>query len=78
MIRNETTGPDGTVLTAEVIDLDAGTITFHEGDEVTGSRPLTADEVAFYTPPDPDPVAALQAQVAELTAALEALLGGTP
>jgi hypothetical protein len=53
MIRNETFGPTGQLLLAEVIDLAAGTIAFEENGVIKSTRPLTADEVARYTPPVP-------------------------
>ena len=53
MIRNETRNQATGVVTAEVIDLGAGTITFEENGVVKSTRPLTADEVARYTPPAP-------------------------
>ena len=52
-----------------------GTRTVYDADgNVTSVEQLTG--LPIPEPPEPDPVEALQAQVAELTAALEALLGG--
>lgn len=62
----------------EVVDNGDGTTTHRVWDR---DGVLVYDET-YQTPipvePDPDPVEALQAQVAELTAALQALLGETP
>jgi hypothetical protein len=74
MIYNDTTDNFGVVLRREIIDLDAQTVTVEEpaGTVTEPPRPMTADELAAYTPAiEPD----LAAQVAELTAALNALLG---
>lgn len=53
MIRNEWFAKDGSVARAEIIDLNAGTISFETAGVVTSSRALTADEVVRYTPPAP-------------------------
>lgn len=66
MIRNETFLPDGTLVAVEIIDLDAGTYTREEHGLVVATRPLTADEIAAYTPA-PDPRADLIAQVEQAT-----------
>ena len=50
--RNETYR-DGQVVAAEIVDLDAGTISFEDKGVVTSTRPLTADEVDRYTPAAP-------------------------
>lgn len=55
MIRNELFNSAGVCLSAEIIDLAAGTISFETNGTVTSSRPLTADEIARYTPPAPVP-----------------------
>jgi hypothetical protein len=52
MIRNEVFKGDA-VVSAEIIDLDAATISFEDKGVVTSTRPLTADEVARYAPPEP-------------------------
>lgn len=41
------------LVAAQTIDTDAGTITFEEMGVVVETRPLTADEVVLYTPPEP-------------------------
>lgn len=69
---------DGTV-TAQTVDYGDGTgehITFNPDGTVAATEVLTGLPI----PPaeEPDPVAALQAQVAELQAALDVLLGVTP
>jgi hypothetical protein len=72
MIRNESF-QGGVLVEAEVIDLDAGTVTFEVDGKVTATRTLTPDEVAAFTPPPASPderLAALEAQNAELLAAL--------
>jgi hypothetical protein len=53
MIRNELFNGQGVCLSAEVIDLNAGTIAFEELGVVKSTRALTADEVARYTPTAP-------------------------
>lgn len=53
MIRNETF-QDGQLIAAEVIDVDAGTISFEDKGVVKSTRPLTADEIARYTPATPE------------------------
>lgn len=65
MIRNEEFSGQG--VRAEVIDTTAGTITFEENGVVKSTRPLTADEVARYTPPAPTP----DEKLAEAKAVLE-------
>lgn len=55
MIRNEVTNADGVVLEATIVDLVAGTISFEDKGVVKSTRPLTADEVAHYTPVTPEP-----------------------
>lgn len=69
MIRNEVFDTSGNCVEAEVIDLAAGTVTFEVDGKVVRSRPLTADEVAAYTPPEPapDPLATLLADLAKAT-----------
>ena len=52
MIRNEVY-TDGVCVSAEIIDLQAGTIAFEETGVVKSTRPLTPDEVGRYTPPAP-------------------------
>lgn len=49
MIRNEVFSA-GACVSAEIIDLNAGTIAFEESGVITSTRPLTVDEVAQYTP----------------------------
>ena len=44
---------DGVCLSAEVIDLDAGTISFEELGVIKSTRALTADEVTRYAPSVP-------------------------
>lgn len=51
MIRNEAFTPDGTCVTAETIDLDAGTYTREESGHVVEARPLTTAELAVIMPP---------------------------
>lgn len=67
MIRNEVFDTMGWCVEAEVIDLDAGTVTFERDGKVVESRPMTADEVARFAPPPPDPLAALLADLAKAT-----------
>lgn len=50
MIRNETF-QDGVCIRAEVIDLDAGTLTTEDHGVVTSTRALTPTECAAYGPP---------------------------
>lgn len=72
MIRNESF-VNGVCVEAEVIDLDAGTVTFEREGKVVESRPLTSDEAAWYAPQPPsdaDRIAALEATNAALLAAL--------
>ncbi len=52
MIRNEHYR-SGVCISAEIIDLDAGTISYEEEGVVITTRPLTVDEVAAFTPPAP-------------------------
>jgi hypothetical protein len=79
MIRNETFR-DGVCVYAEVIDLDGGTLSVEERGVVVSSRPLTADEVAAYTPQtDLRESALAKLQALGLTEAEAlALVGGTP
>ncbi len=58
MIRNEIF-KDSQPLRAEVIDLDAGTVTYEESGVVTSSRALTLAERAAYAPPPLDEAGAL-------------------
>ena len=51
MIRNEVFNGQGVCLSAEIIDLVAGTISFEELGVVKSTRPLTALEIDQYTPP---------------------------
>ena len=53
MVRNETFGPNGQSLSAEVIDLDAGTISFEELSVVKSTRALTSEEITQHTPQEP-------------------------
>lgn len=72
-VRNEVFDANGLCVEAEVIDLDAETVTFEVDGKVTATRALTPDEVAAFTPPAASPderLAALEAQNAELLAAL--------
>lgn len=74
MIRNETF-QEGVCIEAEVIDLDAGTVTFEVDGKAVESRRLTDDEKARYAPTPPpaeDRIAALEAQNADLLAKLAA------
>lgn len=69
-IRNESFA-GGVCITAEIIDLNVGTIAFEEHGVVTSTRSLTVDEVARYTPPAPvvspeERLAAAQAALAPL------------
>lgn len=50
MIRNEVFNQQGVCLSAEIIDLDAGTISFEDRGVVKSTRALTSDEVARYAP----------------------------
>jgi hypothetical protein len=79
MIRNETF-LNGACIHAEVIDLDGGTLSVEERGVVVSSRPLTADEVAAYTPQtDLRESALAKLQALGLTEAEAlALVGGTP
>lgn len=52
MIRNESF-VNGVCVEAEVIDLDAGTVTFERDGKVVESRPLTPDEATRFAPPPP-------------------------
>jgi len=49
MIRNETF-VSGVCVSADIIDLDAGTFTREENGQVVSSRPLTDEERAAYGP----------------------------
>ena len=77
MIRNETF--EGSVCVyAEIIDLDSGTFSVERDGQIVSSRPLTADEVAAYTPQTDDrqsAIAKLQALGLTEAEAL-ALVGG--
>lgn len=53
MIRNEVFA-NGACVSAEIIDLDAGTIAFEDKGVVKSTRALTADEIARYTPVVPE------------------------
>ena len=73
MIRNESFDGKGVCLSATIIDLAAGTITFEEMGVVKSTRPLTPDEVVAYTPAVPEPSAdekliAAKAVIAEIEA----------
>jgi hypothetical protein len=59
MIRNETFIPDGTCVFAEVVDLDAGTVTVEEYGVVVSVRDLTVEERRRYGPQPLDAVGAL-------------------
>lgn len=48
MIRNEW-NDNGVIVYAEVIDLEAGTLTVEENGLQVSTRPLTADEVELFT-----------------------------
>ena len=65
MIRNERF-EDGVCVEAEVIDLDAGTVTIEKNGKVSATRPLTAEEAARYAPPPPS----ADERLADLLAAL--------
>lgn len=65
-ILNEATDATTGDYYAETIDLTAGTATLTINGELWEQRPLTADEVARYTPA-PDPVAALLDRAAKAT-----------
>lgn len=72
MIRNETY-QDGQLIAAEVIDVDAGTISFEDKGVVKSTRALTAEEVARYTPATPEQtpeekLALVKAAIADLKA----------
>lgn len=66
MIRNERF-EHGVCVEAEVIDLDAGTVTIEKNGKVSGTRPLTADEAARHAPPVLDPLATLIADLSKAT-----------
>lgn len=53
MLRENSTWQNGVKIAAEIIDTDAGTITFEDRGVVTGTRPLTPAELAMYAPPEP-------------------------
>ncbi len=53
IIRNEVTF-EGEPVSAEVINLVAGTIAFEDRGVVKSTRPLTADEIIRYTPTAPE------------------------
>lgn len=69
-MRNETFR-DGVCVAAEVIDLDAGTVTIEEHGKPISTRPLTADERAQWTPTTP--VATPDEKLAAARQALAAL-----
>lgn len=72
VIRNATFS-DGVCVEEQVIDLAAGTVTIEVDDESVETRLLTPDEVAVFAPravSADDRLAALEAQNAELLAAL--------
>lgn len=64
LIRNELFDLAGVVVSADVIDVDAGTFTREEAGVVVSTRVLTADEVALYTLVPPPPSAEEQLQAA--------------
>jgi hypothetical protein len=77
VIRNETF-LEGVCIHAQVIDLDAGTLTIERDGQIQSVRPLTEDEVEQFTPkPDlrESAVAKLQALGLTEEEAL-ALVGG--
>ncbi len=49
MIFNETFN-DGICVAAEIIDLESGTVTYKELDEIVEVRDLTEEEIIKYTP----------------------------
>lgn len=65
MIRNERF-EHGVCVEAEVIDLDAGTVTIEKNGKVVESRQLTAEEAARFAPPPPS----ADERLADLLAAL--------
>jgi hypothetical protein len=71
VIRNEE-WRNGVLIRAEVIDLDAATLTIEEMGEVVTTRPLTDDEIAAHTPQPTaeERIAQLEAQLAALLAQL--------
>jgi hypothetical protein len=81
MIRNETYDDKGNLLSAVVIDLDAGTLTRQEDGVTVETRPLTEDESTRYAPAPPEPVspddliANVQAMTDQQKADLRAALG---
>jgi hypothetical protein len=58
MMRNETY-KDGLCISAQVIDLDAGTMTIEDHGQVVDVRPLTDDERRMYGPQPLEPTGAL-------------------
>lgn len=50
MIRNET-WQAGVCITADIIDLNSGTIAHEDHGVIVSTRALTADEIVRYTPP---------------------------
>ena len=68
-IRNETFDGKGVCLSAEVIDVDAGTIAFEDKGVVKSTRALTADEVALYA--SRLPVKSPEEKLAEAKAVLD-------
>lgn len=68
MIRNETY-LSGVCVSAEIIDLHAGTIAFEDKGVIKSTRALTAEEAATYAPTPPteaERLAAAQAALAPL------------
>lgn len=67
MIRNETY-VDGVCVHADILNLEAGTFSVEENGQVVSSRPLTAEEMQFYTPkPDAREFAIAKLQALGLT-----------
>jgi hypothetical protein len=77
LIRNETFR-DGVCIYAQVVDLDAETLTVEERGTVVSSRSLTPDEVEAFRPKhDPRESAVAKLQALGLTEAeASALIGG--
>lgn len=74
VIRNEVTF-EGEPVSAEVIDLAAGTFTLEERGKAVSARPLTPDELVRYAPPAGDPAPAEPPPVEEKLAGAVAALG---
>lgn len=73
-IRNESFDGKGVCLSAEIIDLAAGTISFEEMGVIKSTRPLTALEIDQYTPtPEPITAEVKLTQARAVLAELEAL-----